>query len=70
RAVKYGVTRDYVRELNIVTGDGKLVTVGSRTIKNSSGLDLKNLIIGSEGTLGVITKIVLKIIPKPQKCIS
>lgn len=70
RAVKYGVTRDYVREMNVVTGDGRLITVGSRTIKNSSGLDIKDLIIGSEGTLGVITKIVLKIIPKPEKCIS
>lgn len=70
RAVKYGVTRDYVKELNVVTGDGRIITVGSRTIKNSSGLDLKNLITGSEGTLAVITKIVLKIIPKPEKCIS
>lgn len=70
RAVKYGVTRDYVRELEIVTGNGESVTVGSKTIKNSSGLDLKDLIIGSEGTLAVITKIVLKIIPKPEKSIS
>ena len=70
RAVKYGVTRDYVRELNVVTGDGKIITVGSSTIKNSSGLDLKNLIVGSEGTLAVITQIVLKIIPKPEKNIS
>ena len=70
RAVKYGVTRDYVRELNVVTGDGRTITVGSGTIKNSTGLDLKDLIVGSEGTLAVITKIVLKIIPKPEKCIS
>ena len=70
RAVKYGVTRDYVRELNIITGDGRCVTVGSSTIKNSSGLDLKDIIIGSEGTLAVITRIVLKIIPKPEKTIS
>ncbi|WP_294372570.1 FAD-binding oxidoreductase [uncultured Clostridium sp.] len=70
RAVKYGVTRDYVRQLQVVTGDGRSITVGSSTIKNSSGLDLKDLIVGSEGTLAVITKIVLKIIPKPEKCIS
>ena len=70
RAVKYGVTRDYVREMEVVTGDGKAITVGGKTIKNSTGLDLKNLIIGSEGTLAVITKIVLKIIPKPEKSIS
>ena len=70
RAVKYGVTRDYVRKLEIVTGNGEKITVGSNTIKNSSGLDLKDLIIGSEGTLAVITKIVLKIIPKPEKTIS
>lgn len=70
RAVKYGVTRDYVRELEIVTGDGRKVTLGSNTIKNSSGLDLKDLIVGSEGTLAVITKIVLKIISKPDKSVS
>ncbi len=70
RAVKYGVTRDYVRELEVVTGNGELITVGSKTIKNSSGLDVKNLIIGSEGTLGVITKAVLKLIPKPKHTVS
>lgn len=70
RAVKYGVTRDYVKEMEIVTGDGKVITIGSKTIKNSTGLDLKNLLVGSEGTLGVITKIVLKILPKPKKSIS
>lgn len=70
RAVKYGVTRDYVKELEIVSGDGSLLIVGSKTIKNSSGLDLKNLIVGSEGTLGIITKITLKLIPKPAKSVS
>ena len=70
RAVKYGVTRDYVRELEIVSGDGTIITVGSKTIKDSSGLDLKNLLIGSEGTLGIITKITLKLIPKPVKSVS
>lgn len=70
RAVKYGVTRDYVRELEIVSGDGTIFNVGSKTIKNSSGLNLKDLMIGSEGTLGVITKITLKLIPKPEKSVS
>lgn len=70
RAVKYGVTRDYVRELEIVSGDGTIINVGSKTIKNSSGLDLKDLIVGSEGTLGIITKIMLKVIPKPAASVS
>lgn len=70
RAVKYGVTRNYVYELEVVTGDGRKLIVGGKTIKNSSGLDLKDLIIGSEGTLAVITRIVLKIIPKPEKSVS
>ncbi|WP_294407204.1 FAD-binding oxidoreductase [uncultured Clostridium sp.] len=70
RAVKYGVTRNYVHELEVITGDGRKLVVGGKTIKNSSGLDLKDLIIGSEGTLAVITKIVLKIIPKPEKSVS
>ena len=70
RAVKYGVTRDYVRELEIVSGNGELITVGSKTIKNSSGLDIKDLIIGSEGTLAVITKATLKLIPKPKNTVN
>lgn len=70
RAVKYGVTRDYVRELEMVTGNGETITVGSKTIKNSSGLDLKDLIIGSEGTLGIITKATLKLVPKPKNTVN
>lgn len=70
RAVKYGVTKDYVRELEIVSGDGTIFNVGSKTIKNSSGLNLKDLMIGSEGTLGIITKITLKLIPKPTKSVT
>ena len=65
RAVKYGVTRDYVMGLEVVTGAGEILTLGGKCRKNSSGLDMKNLIIGSEGTLAVITQAVLKIIPKP-----
>lgn len=70
RAVKYGVTRDYVMGLEIVLADGKILTVGSKNIKDSSGLSLKNLIIGSEGTLAVITKCILKLIPKPETSLS
>lgn len=66
RAVKYGVTRDYVRGLEVVLADGGVTWVGSKNVKDASGLSLKNLIIGSEGTLAVITKCILKIIPKPE----
>lgn len=70
RAVKYGVTRDYVRGLGLVLADGKVITVGSKNVKDASGLSLKNLIIGSEGTLAVITKCILKLIPKPERSLS
>lgn len=70
RAVKYGVTRDYVMGLEIVLSNGEVITLGSKNIKDSSGLSLKNLIIGSEGTLGVITKCILKLIPKPEVSVS
>src|SRR5699024_7252410 len=66
RAVKYGTTRDYVRELEVVLPDGEKVTLGSLNIKSSSGYDLKNLLIGSEGTLGISTKIKLKVLPLPK----
>ncbi len=66
RAVKYGVTRDYVRGLEVVLADGTIMTVGGKNVKDASGLSLKNLFIGSEGTLCVITKCVLKLIPKPE----
>ena len=65
RAVKYGVTRDYVRGLEIVLADGQVMTVGSKNVKDASGLPLKQLFIGAEGTLGVITKCVLRLVPKP-----
>lgn len=66
RAVKYGVTRDYIRSLEVVLANGDIVEIGSNTIKNSSGLNIKDLIIGSEGTLGIVTKAHLKVISKPQ----
>lgn len=70
RAVKYGVTRDYVMGLEVVLADGSILNLGGKIIKNSSGLDIKDLIIGSEGTLGIITKAILKLIPKPKRSIS
>ncbi len=70
RAVKYGVTRDYVRGLEVVLPNGDIVEFGGKVVKNSSGYDLKDLIIGSEGTLGIITKAILKLLPKPEKTIS
>ncbi|WP_058303571.1 FAD-binding oxidoreductase [Gorillibacterium timonense] len=65
RAVKYGVTRDYVRGLTAVLPNGEVIRTGGKVVKDSSGLSLKHLLIGSEGTLGVITECVLKLIPKP-----
>ena len=66
RAVKYGVTRDYVRGLEVVLADGRIINVGGKQVKNSSGYALKDLFVGSEGTLGFITKAILKLIPKPK----
>ena len=70
RAVKYGVTRDYVRGLEVVTADGTVLTVGGKNVKDASGLSLKHLYIGSEGTLAVITKCILKVIAKPETSLS
>lgn len=61
--VKYGVTRDFVRNLTVVMADGTLVEIGRNTAKNSAGLDLAQLLIGSEGTLGVIVEITLDLVP-------
>ena len=70
RAVKYGVTRDYVRGLEVVLPNGEIMNVGGKVVKNSSGYALKDLIVGSEGTLVVITKAILKLIPLPKKAVS
>lgn len=70
RAVKYGVTRDYVRGLEVVLPNGSIVEFGGKIVKNSSGYAMKDLMVGSEGTLGIITKAVLKLLPLPQKAIS
>jgi len=70
RAVKYGVTRDWVRGLEAVLPDGRIIHTGGKVAKNSSGYALKDLIIGSEGTLAIVTKIELKLIPLPAKAVS
>ncbi len=70
RAVKYGVTRDYVRGLTVVKPDGEVLILGSKVAKNSSGYSLKDLIIGSEGTLGIITEAILKLVPLPKYSVS
>lgn len=70
RAVKYGVTRDYVRELTVVMPNGEILKLGAKVAKNSSGYSLKDLVIGSEGTLCIICEAVLKLIPLPKVSIS
>lgn len=66
RAVKYGVTKDWVLNLEIVLPSGEIIWTGANTLKNSTGYNLTQLMVGSEGTLGVITKAVLRLIPKPK----
>ena len=66
RCVKYGVTKDYVLGLEVVTPQGEIISTGGRTLKNVVGYDLTKLFVGSEGTLGVVTKIILKLLPKPE----
>ena len=66
RALKYGTTRDYVLNLEVVLPTGEIMWTGANTLKYSTGYNLTHLMIGSEGTLGVVTKIVLKLIPHPQ----
>ncbi|MBW7572341.1 FAD-binding oxidoreductase [Caproiciproducens faecalis] len=70
RAVKYGVTRDYVRGLTVVLPTGEVIKLGGKVVKNSSGYSLKDLMIGSEGTLGIITEAVLKLVALPKVSVS
>ena len=65
KAVKYGVTSDYVLNLEVVLPTGEIIWTGANVLKNATGYNLTQLIVGSEGTLGIITKIVLKLIPHP-----
>jgi glycolate oxidase len=66
RCLKYGVTRNYVLGLEVVLADGKVMRCGGRLHKNKTGFDLIGLFVGSEGMLGVVTEITVRIIPKPQ----
>ena len=66
RAVKYGVVKDYVLNLEVILPNGETTWTGSNTLKNSTGYNLTQLLVGSEGTLGIVTKIVLRLIPKPK----
>ena len=70
KALKYGVTKDYVLNLEVVLATGEVIWTGANVLKNSTGYDLTSLMIGSEGTLGIITKIVFKLIPLPTKDIT
>lgn len=65
RAIKYGVTRDNIRGYDVVLADGRVIHVGSLNKKNATGYDLKDLFIGAEGTLGILTEFQLKLTPKP-----
>lgn len=65
KAVKYGVTKDYVLNLEVVLPNGEVIWTGANVLKNATGYNLTQLVIGSEGTLCIITKIVLKLIPHP-----
>ena len=66
RAVKYGVTKDFVLNLEVVLPNGEIINTGANTLKNSTGYNITQLMIGSEGTLGIVTKAVLKLIPLPK----
>jgi glycolate oxidase len=70
RAVKYGVTRDYVKGLEVVLADGTVLMLSGKNAKNSSGYSLKDLVIGSEGTLAVVTKAILRLVPAPSRVVS
>lgn len=70
RATKYGITREWIRGLEVCLASGELVNFGTKVVKDSSGYSLKNLIIGSEGTLGIIVEATLKLIPLPKFDVS
>ena len=65
--LKYGVTRDYILALEIVLPDGSVINTGGKTLRSDAGYDLTRLFTGSEGTLGIFTKITVRLIPKPEK---
>jgi glycolate oxidase len=65
RGLKYGITRDYVMGMEVVMADGRIIWLGNKCVKDVAGYSMKDIFIGSEGTLGIITKILLKLVPKP-----
>jgi glycolate oxidase len=66
RGLKYGVTRDYVMGIEVVLPDGTLTFLGNKCVKDVAGYSMKDLFIGSEGTLGIITEVILKLLPRPK----
>ncbi len=66
RGLKYGVTKNYVLGLEVILPTGEILTTGGKSVKDVAGYDLKSILVGSEGTLGIFTKILLKIIPRPE----
>jgi glycolate oxidase len=66
RCFKYGVTRDYVLGLEVVLPDGRILKTGGKTVKNVTGYDLTRLMVGSEGTLGIVTQATLRLVPRPE----
>ena len=70
RAVRYGVTRDYVLGMEVVLPTGEVITLGGKNVKTSSGYSLIDLMVGSEGTLGFLTKMMVKLIPEPKVNLS
>jgi len=66
RGLKYGVTRDYVMGIEVVLADGEICWLGSKCVKDVAGYSLKDLFVGSEGTLGIITRVLLKLLPRPK----
>jgi glycolate oxidase len=66
RGLKYGVTRDYVMGLEVVLANGQVISLGNKCVKDVAGYSMKDVFIGSEGTLGIITRLLLQLVPKPQ----
>ncbi|WP_367396712.1 FAD-binding oxidoreductase [Lactobacillus helveticus] len=70
KAIKYGVTREHIRKLKVVLANGKSYVFGAKAVKSSSGYSLKDLIIGSEGTLGIVTEVTMRLYPRPKETIN